>query len=222
MIRLAKFLADSGVASRRKAEELIKAAKVSINNKIVTDLATKVNEDSQNIAVNHKKILPDKKICYLLNKPVGFVCSVSDPHNKKTVLDLVPRNPRVVPVGRLDKDSEGLLLLTNDGDLVYKLTHPKFNIQKTYLVTTDKILNKNIADLLKKGIKLEEGIACADKVIIRNKFELEIIIHQGWNRQIRRMLAVLGYKVVKLTRIKEGDIVLGNLPLGKYKIVDIK
>lgn len=222
MIRLAKFLADSGVASRRKAEELIRAGKVSIDHKIVTDLATKVEADSQNITVNHKKILPDKKICYLLNKPVGYICSVSDPHNKKTVLDLVPKFPRVVPVGRLDKDSQGLLLLTNDGELVYKLTHPKFKIQKTYLVKTDKIINKNIIDLLKKGIKLEEGMARADKVIIRNKFELEITIHQGWNRQIRRMLAALGLKVVKLTRIKEGDIVLGNLPVGKYKILDIK
>ncbi len=219
-IRIAKFLADAGVASRRKAEELIKQGKVTINNKIIDNLATKVDINADNIAVNNKLIKADKKIYYLLNKPLDYICSVKDPHNTKTVLQLVPDKPRVVPVGRLDKNSQGLLLLTNDGDLTYKLTHPKFEVKKTYLVKTSKYLEKNIIKLLKQGVNLEEGLAKADQVKLISKNTLEIIIHQGWKRQIRRMMQELGYHVVELTRIKEGKLKLNNLKPGKYKILN--
>lgn len=219
-IRIAKFLAEAGVASRRGAEELIKQAKVSVNHKIITNLATKVDINSDNISVNNKLIKPDKKIYYLLNKPVGYICSVKDPHNSKTVLQLVPDQPKVVPVGRLDKNSQGLLLLTNDGDLHYKLTHPKFEVKKTYLVKVNKDLDKKIINLLKQGVKLEEGKACADKVKLVSKNTLEIIIHQGWKRQIRRMMQELGYHVTELTRIQEGKLKLNNLKIGKYKILN--
>ena len=219
-IRIAKFLADAGVASRRKAEELIIQGKISIDNEIITNLATKVDEDTDNIRVNNKLIKPDKKIYYLLNKPLDYICSVKDPHNYQTVLQLVPDNPRVVPVGRLDKNSQGLLLLTNDGDLTYRLTHPKFEVKKTYLVKTKQVLDKNIIRLLKQGVNLEEGKANADQVKLVSRNKLEIVIHQGWKRQIRRMMQELGYHVEELTRIQEGKLKLGDLKPGKYKILN--
>lgn len=219
-IRIAKFLADCGVASRRKAEEVILSGKVRIANKVVADLATKVAKDTKNIYVDNKKIVPDKKVYYILNKPKGFVCSVKDPHNKKTVLQLVPSNPKVVPVGRLDKDSQGLLLLTNDGDLAYKITHPKFNVQKTYLVKLDKEISKEDIEVLKKGVELEEGLAKADKIKKITNKEIEITIHQGWKRQIRRMVGKLSYRVVDLIRTKEGKLNLINLMLGEYKTIN--
>jgi 23S rRNA pseudouridine2605 synthase len=221
-IRIAKFLADAGVASRRKAEELIIQGKISIDNEIITNLATKVDEDTDNIRVNNKLIKPDKKIYYLLNKPLDYICSVKDPHNYQTVLQLVPDNPRVVPVGRLDKNSQGLLLLTNDGDLTYRLTHPKFEVKKTYLVKTKQVLDKNIIRLLKQGVNLEEGKANADQVKLVSRNKLEIVIHQGWKRQIRRMMQELGYHVEELTRIQEGKLKLGDLPVGKYKKISKK
>ena len=221
-IRIAKFLADAGVASRRKAEELIIQGKISMDNEIITNLATKVDEDTDNIRVNNKLIKPDKKIYYLLNKPLDYICSVKDPHNYQTVLQLVPDNPRVVPVGRLDKNSQGLLLLTNDGDLTYRLTHPKFEVKKTYLVKTKQVLDKNIIRLLKQGVNLEEGKANADQVKLVSRNKLEIVIHQGWKRQIRRMMQELGYHVEELTRIQEGKLKLGDLPVGKYKKISKK
>ncbi|MCB9802737.1 rRNA pseudouridine synthase [Candidatus Nomurabacteria bacterium] len=214
--RLAKFLANHGIASRRKAEELILSGKIKVNNKIITELATKVSEEDE-VKFDNKIVGDVEKVYYLLNKPVAYICSVSDPHNSKNVLQLVPKQPAVYPVGRLDKDSQGLLLLTNDGDLTYQLTHPKFKVSKTYLVRVDKILDEEIVKKLKKGIKLEEGIAKADQVKIKNKFELEIVLHQGWKRQIRRMLKVCGLQVLTLIRLSEGKLNIKNLPVGKFK-----
>ncbi|MCD4760550.1 rRNA pseudouridine synthase [bacterium] len=221
-IRLAKFLAEAGVASRRKAEELIKQGKVRIGNKIIKDVASNVDSDSEDVHVNNKKVSINKKVYYLLNKPVGYISSVSDPHNKQTVLDLVPKHPKVFPVGRLDKDSQGLLLLTNDGDLTYHLTHPKFKVAKTYVVKTDKKIEQDLAKILKKGIRLREGLAKADKVKIISPYKLEIVIHQGWKRQIRRMLENSGYQAVQLIRQSEGKLKLGNLATGKYQKLKLK
>lgn len=218
-MRLARFLSQAGVASRRKSEELIKEGKVSIEGKKVTDLATNVPEDSADISVGGQKVFLEKKVYYLLNKPIGYICSVSDPHNSQTVLELVPKQPKVFPVGRLDKDSEGLLLLTNDGDLAYRLSHPKFEVKKTYLVTVDKFLTKEAEQKLKKGIRLTEGLARADSLKVLSAKKLEIVIHQGWKRQIRRMLEKLGYGVKNLERIGESGLKLGNLARGKYKIL---
>lgn len=221
-IRLAKFLAEAGVASRRKSEELIKAGKIKVDDKIVDNVATTVYFDHKNIKVNDRPVFLENKVYYLLNKPLGYISSVKDPHNAKIIVDLVPKRPPVWPVGRLDKDSKGLILLTNDGELTYKLTHPKFEVQKTYLVKVNKDLDKNIFDKLKKGIKLEEGLAKADKLKKISSKELEIVIHQGWKRQIRRMFKALGYQVESLTRIKEGKLSLGDLALGKYKKLNLK
>ena len=214
--RLAKFLANHGIASRRKAEELILAGQIKVNNKIITEVATKVSAEDE-IKFDNKIVGDVDKVYYLLNKPVDYICSVSDPYNDKNVLALVPKDPAVYPVGRLDKNSQGLLLLTNDGDLTYKLTHPKFKVSKKYLVRVDKVLDNDVIKKLKTGIKLEEGLAKADQAKIKNKFELEITLHQGWKRQIRRMLEALDFKVVELTRLSEGKLVLKNIKIGEYK-----
>lgn len=221
-LRLAKFLADSGIASRRKAEDIILAGKVKVNDKIIKTLPAIINPDKDKVEVNNKLISASQKVYYLLNKPVGYICSVSDPHNAKNVISLIPKDARVYPVGRLDKDSQGLLLLTNDGELTYQLTHPKFKIDKKYLVKVDKPITKEILNRLKQGIKLDEGLAKADEVKQQNKQELIIIIHQGWKRQIRRMLEKLGYQVITLTRLAEGKLTLNKLPVGKYKEITKK
>ncbi|OGY93757.1 MAG: hypothetical protein A2406_03845 [Candidatus Komeilibacteria bacterium RIFOXYC1_FULL_37_11] len=216
-MRLAKFLAQAGVSSRRKAEELILAGLVKIGGNIVKDVTTNVLASQNNITVKGQPVILEEKVYYLLNKPRGYICSVTDPHNDQTVIKLLPKEPRVVPVGRLDMDSSGLLLLTNDGDLTYQLTHPKFEVKKTYVATVNKKLDRKVVLMLKKGIYLSEGLAQADRVRILNDYALEIVIHQGWNRQIRRMLGELGYHVELLTRIAEGKLKLGNLASGQYK-----
>ncbi len=217
--RLAKVIANRGLASRRQAEVLISSGKVKVNGVIVREVVTLVDANDE-VMVAGQKAEVVKKVYYLLNKPTGYICSKSDPHNPKNVMSLVPKTPAVYPVGRLDKDSQGLLLLTNDGDLTFKLTHPKFNLHKTYLVFVDKDLDSKIVAKLKNGVRLDEGLAKADKVVFKNQRSLEIVLHQGWNRQIRRMLETLGFKVVSLTRISEGKLSLKNLPLGKFKQIN--
>lgn len=217
IIRLAKFLAQAGVASRRKSEELILAGVVKIGDQIVRNVATNVLANQNNITVKDRPIILSEKVYYLLNKPVGYICSLSDPHNDKKVIDLVPQYPRVFPVGRLDKDSSGLILLTNDGDLTQNIMHPSFGVKKNYLVDLDKPVDKDIIGRLKAGVRLEEGLAKADNVKIVGKNKLEIIIHQGWKRQIRRMLKELGYQVKSLVRVSEGKLRLNRLPVGQYR-----
>ncbi len=218
-IRIAKYLANCGIASRRKSEDLILKGKVRIDKEIIKDLSTKVNEDSSNIYVDDKKVKVENKEYYLLNKPKGYICSLSDPYNDKTVTSLIKTKVKIFPVGRLDKDSQGLLLLTNDGDLTYKLTHPKFEVKKTYLVELDYEIERRDIEELKEGIELDEGIAKVDSIKLRGKKEVIITIHQGWKRQIRRMFDELDYRVVELTRISEGKLKLGDLKVGKYKKV---
>lgn len=222
LIRLAKFLSDGGIASRRQAEKFISAGQVFVNGVKVTSLGTKVDPKKDNVYFKGQLVKSTDKVYYLLNKPVGYICSVKDPHNKKTVLSLVPASPKVWPVGRLDMDSSGLLLLTNDGDLTFQLTHPKFVISKTYQVKVNKIISPADLSALKRGVRLTEGMAKFDRMELRGKQELVVSIHQGWKRQIRRMLASLGYQVMSLVRLSEGDLSLGDLPVGKYKILQRK
>lgn len=214
--RLAKVIANRGLASRRKAEEMISAGLVKVNGQIVREVVTLVTSDDQ-IEVAGQKAVSVEKVYYLLNKPAGYICSKSDPHNPKNVMSLVPNHPPVYPVGRLDKDSQGLLLLTNDGDLTFQLTHPKFKVSKKYLVEVDRDLNSQVIKRLKQGIRLEEGLAQADQVKMINQRKLEIVLHQGWNRQIRRMLEACGMRVLVLTRLSEGKLSIKNLALGKFK-----
>jgi len=218
-MRLAKYISACGLASRRQAELLISAGKVLVNHKIVRELASQINPQRDQVLVNGKLLKLEEKVYYLLNKPVGYLSSVKDPQHKKFVTQLVPKVYKVWPVGRLDKDSRGLLLLTNDGELTYILSHPKHAVQKVYQVQVNKKINSNLLVNLNKGINLTEGLAKVDSVKKINDYKLELTIHQGWKRQIRRMLAGCGYQVTDLLRIKEGVLSLDKIAEGKYKVL---
>ncbi len=218
-VRLAKFISACGISSRRQAEVLILEGRVRLNGKIVKVVATKIDPQIDKITVNDKILKFEEKVYYLLNKPVGYLSSSKDPHHQQMVTDLVPKKYKVWPVGRLDKDSRGLLLLTNDGDLTYLLTHPKHVVQKVYQIELNDKIKPGLLEALKKGVKLQEGLAKVDSVkkIADNK--LELVIHQGWKRQVRRMLAALDYQVLDLLRLQEGKLHLKDLAPGKYKIL---
>jgi pseudouridine synthase len=216
-IYLQQFLSTAGVASRRGATDLIKEGKVKINGKRAVTGA-KVDPATDKVFVSGKLIhATDEKLYYLVNKPVGFTCTTKDIHARDLVTDLVPKTPKVWPVGRLDKDSHGLIMLTNDGELTNNLTHPKFGHEKEYIVTLDKPVTKNLLLKLKKGVTLKEGTAKADRLKELSPTKLSIVIHQGWNRQIRRMIERRGYKVLDLERIKFGKYKLDNLEPGQFK-----
>lgn len=222
-VRLQKLLAQAGVASRRASEKLILEGKVWVNGKKITQLGTKVDPENDIITVNGKEIkLCEKKIYILLNKPSGYVSTVKDPQGRKTVIDLLDNvKERVYPVGRLDYDTEGLLLLTNDGDFTYALTHPKFQIEKTYIALVKGIPDHEDLQRLQQGIKLSDGLTAPAKANILRRFsgqaEVQLTIHEGRNRQVRRMLEAVGHPVIKLKRIAIGNLTLGKLPLGKYR-----
>jgi len=227
--RLNKFIAQNGLCSRRSADKLILSGKVFVNNKKVTELGLKIDEDVDRISVEGKELQKlDEKIYYAINKPVGYITTSKDPKGRKKVIDLVPKYPKVYPVGRLDSDSEGLLILTNDGEFTHKMTHPKFEKEKEYEVEAKiektGVNQATVYDSFTKGIRLKEGIAKADKINIlknsRGQIIFNITIHQGWNRQIRRMCATVGLDVTRLKRIRIGEMKLDNLVTGKYRILD--
>ena len=194
-IRLQKFMADAGVASRRKCEEYITQGRVKVNGKIVTELGTKVNEEIDSIEFDNKLIKKNKQphTYILLNKPIDYVTTVKDQFSRNTVLDLIKTDKRLVPVGRLDMYTSGALILTDDGDFVYKITHPKHEITKTYTVTLRGIVSKEEVAKLEAGVDIGDFVTSKAKVKIlktdeeQNKSRLEITIHEGKNRQVRRM-----------------------------------
>ncbi len=238
---LYKFLIKSDVASRRKCTQAIKDGKVKVNGKSVKTplFSVDLEKDTvtlENNVVDIRNILEKDFIYYLLNKPRGYICTVKDTHNRKTILDLVKEKKRIYPVGRLDKDTEGLLLLTNDGELTYRLTHPKFEIDKVYkAVVTPRIKNRDIKKLrsgliIDKDKKVQAKVrliipACPPRRVCQagrdyrnnNQSKVELIIHQGIKRQIKKMFAVLDYKVVELERIQLGLLTLANLEKGAYR-----
>jgi len=224
-IRLQKYLAEAGIASRRKAEEYILSGRVKVNNKTVEELGTKVDIEKDEIAFDNKKIVlkQDKKVYILLNKPLDYVTTAKDQFGRGTVLDLVKVKERLVPVGRLDMYTTGALILTNDGDFVYKVTHPKHEIEKTYTVTVKGIVKKEEVEELKNGVKIEDYTSKPAKVKIlkideeKNISRLEIIIHEGKNRQVRKMCEVVGKKVLALHRSKIGNISVKDLKLGTWR-----
>ena len=225
-IRLQKYIADCGITSRRKAEELIKQGKIKVNGQIIYELGTKINPQKDIVLYQNKKIKEKEKDVYiLLNKPIGYVTTVKDQFGRPSVLDLVKIKQRIVPVGRLDMYTSGALILTNDGDFVYQVTHPKHEIDKTYTVTIKGIVTKQDVELLKKGVKIEEYITKPAKVkILKTDFEknnsrLEITIHEGKNRQIRKMCEAVGYPVLALHRSKISGIDVKDLPLGKWRFL---
>jgi len=221
--RLQKILSQAGICSRRKAEELILSGKVEVNNKIAK-LGDKADLEKDKISVDNKIVetrhVASNLVYYLVNKPKDYLCS-SRRHKTtdKLVIDLVPKKPRVWSVGRLDRESTGLILLTNDGNFTNQYTHPKFEHEKEYEVVVGKPITKDFLKQTQKGIKLKEGTAKADKITKISENMFNIILHQGWNKQIRRMCQNLNYKVVDLKRIRIGKWKLGNLSEGKFKTI---
>ncbi len=241
-IRLQKYLADCGVASRRKAEELILQGKVAVNGETVTELGTKIEPNKDIVTYQGKKVEASHEYVYiLLNKPIGYVTTAKDQFNRDSVLDLVKTSKRLVPVGRLDMYTSGALILTNDGDFVYKVTHPKHEINKTYTVTISGIVKNEEVEQLRKGVKIKEAGELRDgignkfkssqegyltkpaKVKIlktdeeKNQSRLEITIHEGKNRQVRKMCEAVGHKVLALHRSKIAGIEVKDIPLGKWR-----
>lgn len=222
--RLQKILANAGVASRRKCEELIAEGKVTVNDKIVKELGAKADPAVDVIVVNGKKIRTESKVYLIFNKPKGVITSMSDPKGRSVVADyLKDVKQRVYPVGRLDYDTEGLLLLTNDGDLANKLTHPKHHVPKTYLATVERVPHGDALEKLAKGIRLEDGMTAPAEVEYHDadpdnkQATISITIHEGRNRQVRRMFEAIHHPVIRLKRIAFGGIGLENLQRGKYR-----
>lgn len=222
--RLQKVLANAGVASRRKCEELITAGKVMVNGEVVNTLGVKADPTVDVITVSGKPIKKETKLYIMFNKPKGVITSVSDPQGRSVVTDYLKEiKERLYPVGRLDYDSEGLLLLTNDGDLAHKLTHPSHHVPKTYHATVERVPHGNALERLQKGIKLEDGVTAPAQVEYHDidpegKFAtIAITIHEGKNRQVRRMFDAIHHPVIRLKRISFGGLSLNNLQRGKHR-----
>ncbi|MBC8182793.1 rRNA pseudouridine synthase [candidate division KSB1 bacterium] len=220
MKRLNKYLADCGVASRRKCDELIEQNRVVVDGEVIQSLGYKIDETEAEVTVDGRKVfLVSKFVYFLLNKPRGYVTTASDEQGRKTVLDLIPNQIRVFPVGRLDMESTGVLLLTNDGDLAYKLTHPKYDVEKIYQVLLNQQITEKHVKKLQTGIMLDDGVTrpCRVKVISKDKRRVELILMEGRNREIRRMLEALDYKVSKLKRTEFATLNLSKLAPGKWR-----
>jgi len=222
-VRLQKALAEAGYCSRRAAEELIRQGRVFVNGQAVTEMGLRVNPDEDEIRVGQDLIASQNPKIYLLfYKPKQCVTTLSDPQGRKTVLDYIPRFPvRLFPVGRLDYDAEGLLLLTNDGELAHRLQHPSFGVRKSYEVKVKGHPDESVLDRLRSGIVLEEGKTSPAEVtsdgILPKATWLRIVIHQGWYRQIKRMAEAVGHPVLKIKRVGYGPLGLGELIPGKYR-----
>jgi 23S rRNA pseudouridine2605 synthase len=215
--RLQKVLAQAGIGSRRACEELIAEGRVSVNGQ-TAELGRRVRTEQDVVAVDGMVIgIREGLAYYLLNKPAGVVSTASDPQGRPTVVDLVPSEPRVYPVGRLDAESEGLLLLTNDGDLAHRLTHPSFGAEKEYLVTVRGELRPGELRALREGVQLEDGFTAPAKVSQVSPGVLRMTIHEGRNRQVRRMTDAVGHPVVRLVRTRIGPVRIGALEPGSYR-----
>lgn len=232
--RLQKFLARSGIASRRKSEELITSGKIKVNGQVVTELGIKINPEIDIVEYNGKQIKEEnKKIYILLNKPIGYVTTVKDQFKRDTVMELVKGvKERIVPVGRLDMYTSGALLLSNDGDFVNKVTHPKHEIEKTYNATIVGKVTKEDVEKLTKGVEIQDDLETyvtkPAKVKIlkideeKNLSRIQITIHEGKNREVRRMCEAIGKKVIALHRTQIGNIDVKNLQLGKWRYLTEK
>ena len=224
-VRLQKYLAEAGIASRRKAEELILAGKVQVNGVTVTELGTKVDDKKDEVYYNGKPVKNNERLVYImLNKPVGYVSTAKDQFDRPTVVDLIKEDlgdVRIFPVGRLDYETEGLLLLTNDGDFTYKVTHPKFHTDKTYIATIKGGITISGINKLRNGVYIDDFKTSPAEAEILDAVDghtyIKITIHEGKNRQVRKMFAAIGCTVVGLQRIKIGNVELGNLPLGRWR-----
>lgn len=223
MIRLQKYLASCGVASRRTAEKMIAEGMIAVNGAVVTEMGTQVDPDADTVTVDGVPVRPEAEKHYIAyNKPVGEVTTVSDPEGRATVLDRFRDYPvRLFPVGRLDYDSEGLLILTNDGDLMNRLLHPSFGIPKSYLTRVSNHVTDEEIYKLRKGVMIDGRMTSPAEVrLIRHdafSTELLITIHEGRNRQVRKMVSAIGHQVVRLKRVRFGPVLLGDLPSGMWR-----
>ncbi len=221
--RLQRFLASAGFGSRRQCEDLIEAGRVDVDGQIVTKLGSTVDVSVQKIRVDGVLLKKQKPVYFAVNKPVGVVTTNRDPQGRPRVVDLVPPDERVFPVGRLDRSSEGLILLTNDGELAQRLTHPKFGVKKVYRVTVAGKVETETMRQMRRGIHIAEGFVQVDGAkLLKSRSrstELEIVLREGKNREIRRILARLGHKVQTLRRIAVGPLRLGDVPPGAYRVV---
>lgn len=224
-MRINKYIASCGVASRRKAEELINEGRVKVNGKIINELSFQVDENNDRVEVDEKLIGIEERLVYImLNKPEGYVTTVKDQFDRKSVIDLVKDvGERVYPIGRLDYETSGLLLLTNDGDLTYKLTHPKHEVDKTYIATLKGIPTLNEMKNFEKGLYIEDYKTAPAKIKVLKKNEeknycvCEIKIHEGRNRQVRKMCRAINHPVMNLRRKAMGKIVLKDVEIGQYR-----
>jgi 23S rRNA pseudouridine2605 synthase len=224
-IRLQKYLAMCGIASRRKAEDLIASGVITVNDKVVREMGTKIDPSEDSVKYQGKIVKPEESVVIILNKPMNVLSTVSDPTDRITVMDLIPEmKERLFPVGRLDWSSEGLLILTNDGEMAHALMHPSKDVPRTYEVKIKGHLNEEELDILRTGIKLDDGPCRPALVsIIQDRQvneRLKITIYEGRNRIVRRMMEKLGHDVIRLERTQFGPISLGNLEKGKFKYLN--
>jgi 23S rRNA pseudouridine2605 synthase len=217
-MRLAKFLSSNGVASRRAAEGIVRAGRVRVGGETVTDPAYGVGGEDQ-VTVDGDPVIPETtRVVYALNKPAGVVSTASDPQGRPTVVSMIASELRLYPVGRLDVDATGLILLTNDGPLAHRLTHPSFEVDKTYRV---RVAHAPVREpelrALRSGVELDDGRSAPARVVRVGPDQLELTIHEGRKRQVKRMCEHVGHPVLELTRVRFGPLVLGALPLGAHR-----
>lgn len=223
-MRINKYIALCGIASRRAAEQLILDSKVKVNNKVVTQLATDIDEENDTVTIDGNKIAPISRMIYaMLNKPKGCICTVKDDLGRKTIMDYLPglREKRVFPIGRLDYDTEGLLLITNDGELSNKLTHPSHEIPKTYIAKIEGEVPQNDLATIRNGVVLDGRKLHRSKVklleVKDNIYRYEVTIYEGRNRQVHRMFESVGKEVIFLKRVAVGELRLGGLSRGAFR-----
>ncbi|MCS7246451.1 MAG: rRNA pseudouridine synthase [Thermomicrobium sp.] len=219
--RLQRVLAAHGIASRRKAAALIRAGRVTVDGLVVREPGTRVDPARQEIRVDGRVLRPEPRRYVLLHKPIGYITTTADEHGRKTVLDLVDVPERVVPVGRLDRDSSGLLLLTNDGDLIFRITHPRYELEKEYEVLVDGVPPAEVEEAIRRGVPVD------GRPVVVRRLELlriepegavyRVVIHEGRNRIIRRLFDRVGYPVLRLHRVRVGPLRLGDLPAGDWR-----
>ena len=225
-MRLNRYLAACGLTSRRGAEALITAGRVRVNGEVITDLATFVEPGRDRVEVDGVEAIPEDELVYLLlHKPVGFITTVSDPHRRPTIMSLVPPRPRLFPVGRLDLDTSGALLLTNDGPLAHRLLHPRYKVDKEYLVLAEGPVGDEALESLRRGILLEGELRPTAPARVEvtgshgGRTQLTLVIREGRKRQVRNMMAAVGHRVVELKRLRFGPITLGDLPEGTHRLL---
>ncbi len=225
-LRLNKFLAQHGISARRKITDFLKDNRVEINGQPVLEPGIRLNPSTDKVTINSQPITKTRHLYFLLNKPKGVISSVKDEHGRQTVVDLIKTSERIYPVGRLDENTQGLIILTNDGELTHQLTHPSFESQKTYQCLIPSSVSEKQLSLLKAGIDLKDGkTAPAEVKIIKathNRTTLELTIHEGRNHQIKRMLNKVGLELLELTRTAIGSLKLADLKPGKYRNLSLE